>query len=291
MNTHMIAFNLAHKDPEMRKVFQDKRFRQAISLSINRKQVIDTLLVGQGEAWQGAPPKDSKFYNEKLAKQFTEYDVAQANKLLDEMGLTKKGSDGMRPRFDGKPLVINFEVANNGPGADFVDMATLLSKFAAAVGVNIIVKVEDRTLFYDRKAAYEIDAALWIGDGGMDAQMEPRWYIPYSNESLWAVSWADWYDSAGKSGEEPNLPEVKKALELYTQMKQEPNEQKQDELFKQVLQIAQENLWAIGISFPPKMYCTVRNDFFNVPKGMIQTYNLPEPGSGHPEQFFSTRVK
>ena len=50
-----------------------------------------------------SPVKGSPNYDPDFEKQWTEYDPATANKLLDDLGLTK-GSDGMRKRSDGKAL-------------------------------------------------------------------------------------------------------------------------------------------------------------------------------------------
>jgi peptide/nickel transport system substrate-binding protein len=94
MNTAVIALNLAHKDPAVREVFQDRRFRMALSHAINRKEAIDLLFVGQGEPAQVAPLKESPWYHERLKTQYLEYHPQRANQLLDEMGLTRKDSRG-----------------------------------------------------------------------------------------------------------------------------------------------------------------------------------------------------
>ena len=71
-----------------------------MSYAINRKELIDVVWVGQGEAYQCAPRPTSPYYNEKLAKQYTEFDVKKANESLDK-ALPKKGADGMRQMPDG----------------------------------------------------------------------------------------------------------------------------------------------------------------------------------------------
>ena len=30
---------------------------------------------------------------------------------------------------------------------------------------------------------------VWGGDGGLDVILEPRWYFPYSGESLYGEAW------------------------------------------------------------------------------------------------------
>ena len=48
-----IYFNITHKDPKMREMFANKDFRQALSLGINRKEIIDLVYLGQSRALPG----------------------------------------------------------------------------------------------------------------------------------------------------------------------------------------------------------------------------------------------
>ena len=98
----------------------------ALSHAINRKEIIDTVFVGQGKPWQAAPLEGTPFYNKQLATQYLEYDVAKANEYLDKAGL-KKGADGMRTRPDGKPLTIVLEIAN--ANISEVDTGNMLAKY------------------------------------------------------------------------------------------------------------------------------------------------------------------
>jgi ABC-type transport system substrate-binding protein len=286
MNSAIIALNLAHKDPELRKIFQDKRFRQAMSHAINRKEAIDLIYVGQGEPAQPAPLKESPFYNEQLKTQFLEYSPQKANALLDEMGLTKKDGSGMRLRLDGQPLFIAFEV--NATSQEWVDYLQLVKKYWAAVGVNMEVKAEDRAIFYTRKENNDHDAGMWGGDGGLEVILEPRWYFPFSLESVFATSWARWFETGGKQGDEPIEP-AKQQMDLYRQLLGTADEKKQSDLMKQILQLAADQFWAIGLSVPVKGYGIVRNDFHNLPKQQLGAWLYPDPGPLNPAQFFTTR--
>ena len=136
MNTAIISLNLTNQDPVKREIFRNKDFRIGLSHAINRQEIIDIVYIGQGEPWQAAPPKETPFFHERLAKQYTEYDVALANKILDEMGLDKKDSHGMRLRFDGKPLTITLEISSgsSGVGAAWIDYGEMLKKFSGRVG-------------------------------------------------------------------------------------------------------------------------------------------------------------
>ena len=73
-----------------------------LSHAINRQEIIDVVYVGQGEPLQISPQKGSGFYNEQLAKQYTEYDGDLANKYLDEAGYAERDNDGWRLGPDGQ---------------------------------------------------------------------------------------------------------------------------------------------------------------------------------------------
>ncbi|HPO81511.1 MAG TPA: ABC transporter substrate-binding protein [bacterium] len=282
MNTTIVAFNLNQKDPVLRKIFNEKKFRFAMSLAINRKEMIDLLFLGMGEPWQNSPVKDSPFYHERLAKAYTEYDPVRANKLLDEIGL-KRGPDGYRLRPDGKPLSVTIEVVSTK--TDQVDACELIKKYWEAVGVKTAIKTEDRSLFYTRKVTSETEVTVWNGDGGIEVLLDPRWYFPYSHESNYAPLWQLWYNTGGKSGEEPPA-EVKKQMQLYDEIKKATSFAKQKLLMKQILDIDANNLYVIGISTVPSGYGIVKNNFRNVPEETLGSSLYSDPFPTNTCQYF-----
>ncbi len=289
MNTNIIALNLTHKDPVLRKVFQDKQFRIALSHAINRHEIIDTVYVSQGEPWQAGPIKSSPYYNETLAKQYTEYDVAKANQLLDQAGY-KKGADGFRQRPDGQRLSFSIEVAAAGVTSTTVDAIKLVVTYWQKVGVDAQLKPEDRSLLYTRKNANDHDCVVWSGDGGStDAILETRWYFPSSNESNYAEAWYVWYQKPSSPQTQPEEPPdyVKKQIDLYENGVQGSGDPaKQKEAFQQLLQISQEQFYVIGISLPGIGYGIQKNNFHNVPQSMPDAYLYPTPGPTNPEQYY-----
>ncbi len=283
MNTMIIAFNLNQEDPVLREIFNEKKFRFAMSLAINRQEIIDLVYLGMGEPWQAAPLRESAFYHERLAKAYTEYDPAKANELLDEIGL-KRGPDGWRLRPDGKPLSVTIEVVT-GIDPAWIDACELIKKYWEDVGVKTAIKPEDRSLFYTRKATGETEVTIWGGDGGMEVLLEPRWYFPFSAESNYAPLWQLWYNSGGKSGEEPP-EEVKKQMQLYDEILRTVDFDKQKSLMKQILDIDADNLYVIGISTKPPGYGIVKNNFRNVPEEMFSAWLYPDPAPTNPCQYF-----
>lgn len=289
MNTAAIALNLTHKNPVMREIFQNKDFRIGLSHAINRQEIIDVVYVSQGEFWQLAPRKETPFFNEILAKQYTDYDVDLANELLDGV-LPEKDDEGFRLRPDGERLAIVIEVASSGVTAP-VDTMNLVVNYWKEVGVNAQLQPEDRSLFSTRTDANEHDCAVWSGDGGLrDALLDPRWYVPFSDESNYGIGWYVWYaqpaDAQTEAVEPPD--DVKAHLEIWDQFKQTAGEDERIALFQELLATAQEQFYAMGISLPVPGYGIVKNNVVNVPESMpgSNTSNYGTPAPTNPEQYF-----
>jgi ABC-type transport system substrate-binding protein len=282
MNACLYGINLNHKDPVLAELFQNKDFRIALSHAINRQEIIDVVGLGIGTPWQGAPLPESPLYHETLATQYTEFDPDKANAMLDEI-LPEKDSDGMRLRPDGKPLALAVEITAGQQSR--IDSTELVKGYWANVGIRIEAKVEDRSLFYERKDAWEHDVALWGGDGGMDVVLEPRWYFPFSHESLYATGWARWYTSAGKEGVEP--PEAaKKQMELYDELKATVGTEAQNALMTEILNMAQEQFWVMGTYRGGPGYEVCKNKFRNVKQPNLGSWLYPNPGPQNPAQYY-----
>ncbi|MCB0120928.1 MAG: hypothetical protein KDE58_01730, partial [Caldilineaceae bacterium] len=236
MNNIAIALNLTHKDPMKREMYQNKDFRIALSHAINRQEIIDVVYVGQGEPYQLAPRPTSPFYNEQLAKQYTEYDPDLANEILDGI-YPEKNADGIRLGPDGNPVTLIVDVTSNQQ--DRVDALGLIQGYWNAVGIDMQINSMDRSLLYTRKDSNEHDVSVWGGDGGLDVVLEPRWYFPYSGESLYAEAWQSWFNNPTGEGaltppEEPPAG-PKQQMELYREIQGTGDAAQQEELMKQIL--------------------------------------------------------
>ncbi|MDA0563133.1 ABC transporter substrate-binding protein [Streptomonospora sp. S1-112] len=288
MNTGVISFNLTHQDAELREVFRDRDFRVAMSLGIDRQSIIDVVYQGQGEPWQAAPRRDTPFFNEELAKQYTEYDVERANALLDEAGYDERNGDGVRVAPGGRALSFTLSV----PGdfrPDIVDSMEMVVGFWEELDVDVEMEIEERSLWQDRRENNEHDANVWSGDSGLlDAMYDPRWYAPvHSGESNFAIPWAQWYVSDGNDPRAQEPPrEVREHLEIYDELLAEPDPQAREEKMRELLEVSQERFYAIGINLTPPGYGIVAEDFRNVPETMPEAAVYNTPGPTNPEQYF-----
>lgn len=282
-NYTVIAFNLTAKDEVLREVFRKKDFRIAMSYGINRPELIKSVYQRQGTPWQAAPAKGSGAYNERLATQYTEFDVAKANKHLDAAGLARNKS-GERLGPDGKPIVFSIDVVTEKP--DQINAMQLIQTYWKKLGIAIRIKTMDRNLFYTRKEANLHEANVWTGAGGLKAGIYfgARWYLPISTEANYAIPWAQWYISRGEDGEEPPAA-AREQLALYDQIETTLDNKKKHQLFMRILDMAADQFWVIGTVMPGGVYATVRNDFKNVPK-LIGGWYYANEGPSCPQQFY-----
>lgn len=283
-----IFLNLNHKDPVTRKIFSDLRFRKALSLAINRDEINQMVFHGMAEPLQTVIlPRGGRFWDERLAKLYTEYDPKEANRLLDEMGLDKRDKDGFRLRPDGKPLQITIDFWPGEGGPAKISIVELVQNYWSKVGVKTTSRQLERSLLQVRRQAGDFDATIWHTGQCSDPLwiLNPWHFVPNSWEFSTGPQWAVWYISWGKSGEEPP-EEVKKALKLWETVQTSLDEKKQIEAGKEMLRLFVENLWGIGTVGLQPWPVIAKNNLRNVPEGGLLAWDWVYLARYRPEQFF-----
>ena len=284
-NTLVLQLNLNHSDPVKRALYQDKEFRIGLSHAIDRQEIIDVVFTGQGEPFQVAPRPESQFYDEELAKQYTEFDPELAAQHLDAAGLTETNGDGIRLMSDGRPVTLNVDVIS-ALRPEWIDMLEIMQLQLAAVGVDIELNNIDRTLFYEKRPGNDYDAQVWAGDGGLEVIQDPRYYMPFSAESAWAFKWQAWYNGTTPDAAEEPADWAKKQMELYTDLRTNPDPAAREALMREILTITKEQFPVIGVSLMPPGYAIVNNDLRNTPKEMFGAWLFPNPSPANPPTWY-----
>lgn len=293
-----IQFNLNRRvdagDPDTRHkhaLLNDRRFRQAMSLAINRQAIIEAEYNGQGEPAQCAPGPASFFYEPAAHKAFTEHDPKSANRLLDEAGLTKRDLEGCRTFPDGSRMTFYLDVCNfTGEGA-----AQFCIEDWAQVGVRVILRTRSRNLFHTEQWALEHDLDVWSGNGEFLPILQPRYFVPVQS-SFYALAYAKWNLRGGLYGdpqangrgciEPPPDHPLRRAMEVYEETKRRVKPEEQRAIFREALQIAAENVWTVSISTPPPFLIVRKNGFRNVPKTAVYSWDFQSPGNAGIETYF-----
>lgn len=284
-----IYLNLTHKDPKIREMFNNKAFRQALSLGINRQEVIDVVYLGQSKPFQTGPRPGHPWYHEKLATQFTKFDPKEANALLDKAGYAKRDAQKFRLRPDGQRVFFAIDVIPT-LYPDAVDALELIKRHWADIGVDVKINTIERALFFTRGDNNDHDAATWPGPGGLDPMLDPRDFLAFHTQGTrYGLPWAMWYTSNGKEGMEPP-DHQKRRMKLFDEARATPDLKKRGALMKQVFDIAADNFECIGVCLAVNTFGIVRNNLQNVPKSYPSSWSWPNPGPALPQQFFFTKA-
>lgn len=76
-------------------------------------------------------------------------------------------------------------------------------------------------------------------------------------------------------------------MELYDELKATGDVDRQNELMGEILQIAADEFYVLGVSLAPDGYGIVKNHFRNVPATMFHAgLPYPNPAPANPPQFF-----
>ena len=241
-----LFLNQTYPDPVWRKIVRDVRFRKALSLAINRKEIVKAVYLGQF-----AEPND-------LVP--SEYNPGEANRLLDEMSLDKRDKEGYRLRPDGKRLVIPFETAGVYP-AD-IPVLEFTKEYWEAVGIKVTIRKIDGGLWGTRGEANQIQAtAMW---STISVPVSWGWAFSQGDINVWAWPlWWNWWKSAGETGEEPPA-DVKRLFELGDKslvVSPEENRKVLDEFFRMLY----DNVYWIETVKNVKVPLIVSKKFGNVP--------------------------
>lgn len=270
----------------------EARFRQALSLAINRRDIIDAEFNGQAEPAQIAPPPDSPYHHPRLMHSFTEYDPPTANRLLDQIGLTRRDEENYRAFPDGTRMTFTLNITDyttHGP-------AQFVIEDWAKVGVRAIFRSRARRLFEQEKLTYEHDFTVWTGESEFYPLVEPRNFVPTYWESFYAPAFGWWYQYGGLHGDpaanRPNATEparghpLRTAMVLLDQATMMTNEAERRAHFGEIAEIAADNVWTISISTPPPQLVVVKKGFKNVPRTALFGANFQSPANAGIETYF-----
>jgi len=283
-NQTALAINLTHPDPIKREIFQNKNFRIGLSHAINRQEIIDIVYLGQASPSQIAPKPESPFYDEEFSKQYTEYNKDLANSYLDKAGYSKRDKEGYRLGPDGKRISMTIEAADLF-GANWPDVLELIKGYWKAVGIEMNLRIIDRSLLVTRKRNSEHDATVWGAGGGLDVYLTPIWYFPSDPvESAFAQLWVRWYNNPSTGEEPPEI--VRHQMNLYNRIKTTGDTKLQAQLMKELLTIAKDQFYVMGINSPVAGYGIAKNNFRNVPKSQPGSWKFPNPAPVNPQLFF-----
>jgi peptide/nickel transport system substrate-binding protein len=245
------AFNTTAKPEALRKVFNDVRFRKAMSVAINRAEIKELVYLDLGEPTQATPaaPGTVDFLTEENLRAYTQYDPEMAKSLLDEMGLKDGNGDGVRELPNGEPLVIQMLYANAGGP---VKLHELVQGYWADVGVKVTIREVTSDEYRAKGSSNELLITTWhdsqragVNISQFYSMLAPPFGNPYQPGT--GFEWVTWRESNGAQGIEPP-DDVKRLWELGQKFILAPmGSSESNAIGHEIADLHTKNLFKIGV--------------------------------------------
>lgn len=275
--SHVTLFpNLNVDDPVWREIVRDVRFRRALSLAINRREINQVIYYGLATEGNNTVHEDSPLFRKRYRKEWTQFDLRTANALLDEMGLKQRDDRGIRLLPDGRPMTIIVETA--GEDTEQADVLELIHDTWLDAGIKLFTKPLQREVFRNRIFAGSTLMSVWGGleNGLPTADMSPAELAPTTQQQLQWPKWGQYYETGGTVGEPADLEKARELLNLNQQWLEAGDRSARTHIWHRMLDIYADQVFSIGLVAAVPQPVVVNRHLRNVPEKGI--YNW-EPGA------------
>ena len=152
-------------------LFQDVKVRQALSYAIDRRSIIDGLLLGLGEPCTGPFSYVSWAYNPH-AKSY-DYNPQLASRMLDEAGWKDRTKDGILAK-DGRPF--RFTILTNQGNTERIRTAEIIQQNLKAVGIDVSIRVMEWQAFLEQIDKRSFEAIILGWSMSRDPDLYDIWH-------------------------------------------------------------------------------------------------------------------
>ncbi len=261
--------NLNVADPAWRAVLREADFRRALSLAIDRHEINQVVYFGLALETGNSALPESPLYSPDVAGMWTRFDVAEANRLLDGLGLTERDDRGIRRLPDGRPLEIVIESA--GESTERVDVLELIGDSWARIGVKLYTKPSQRELLRNRVFSGQTMMSVWWGldNALVSAEMCPLELAPTQQQHLQWPRWGQHAETRGEAGEPVDLPAASRLLELHEDWMRSRDGAERRRIWRDMLRLCADQVFTIGTVAGVLQPVVVNERLRNVPEAGI----------------------
>ena len=278
-------------DGELGDLLREKSFRLGLAAAIDRDFIKKTAMLDLGTVRNAIPPPGHPHHpGPEYETKNLVYDVALANKLLDEV-IPNFGSDGFRTLPSGESF--DYLIGATPAFGPWPDVAEQAARFFQAVGINAQAHVVERSLLSNQwRSKPGLQAYVWDQDRTADLFFSPWQAIPLQISSSWAPFNGAWIQTDGQGTDvtEPT-DEVKQLVAWYREGLTLPSDESA-ELAKKIYAWHVDNQVQSGIvgMSPMVMGVVVVNENLgNVPDSWANDVVFNTPWPAFPEQFYYKR--
>lgn len=267
--------NLTANDEEWRKLMRDVRFRRALSLAVDREELNQVVYIGLAKPSNNTIMPRSELFKPEYANKWANYDPKLANKLLDEVGLTKKDSQGFRLLPDGRPATIVVEHASEE--TEDSDALALIADNWKKIGIKMLTKPQTRDNF--RLRTFSGEAIMTAFAGAVTAvptvNTSPKEFAPTMLGGLQWSRWGMFVESKGKQGEKCDLESACKLLDYVKEWETGATPDDRRKAWEKILASNADEVFSIGTVNGIRQPIVVGPKVRNVPK---EGYYAWDPG-------------
>ncbi len=265
--------NLNIDDPVRRTLFRNTDFRRALSLGADRHEINQVIYFGLALESNNTVLPRSPLYRKIYARQWADFDLDQANRILDDLGLTKRDDRGIRLLPDGRTLEIIVETA--GEDSEQTDVLQLVHDGWLKLGIKLHAKPRQREVFRNRIFAGLAQMSVWSGleNGVPTPDLSPEELAPTSQQQLQWPKWGQHYQTMGKAGQQVDMKSVQELARLNADWRFADNRKTKEDIWRKMLKIHADEVFSIGLISGVPQPVVVSNRLRNVPVEAIYNWN------------------
>ena len=277
---------------EKHRLLNNREFRRALSLAIDRRPIIEVVMSGYPPPAQLAPGPASPFYHKKLFNSFIEFDPDRANDLLDAIGLTRRDSEGYRTFPEGSRMVWYLSY----PNYILREPVQFIIEGWRRVGIRAIPRERSRGLSGVAEHALTNDLAVAHGWENLLPVVGASDWIPIRTSFRSAIGFAKWYISGGLYGdpratqfggiEPPPDHPLRRAMVVLDEARRTRSIDEQKRILNEVFETAAEEIYTISLFASPPHPVIVKNGFRNVPRFAVFSPYFAIPSHAGIDTYF-----
>ena len=270
-------------DTETASFLQNKDFRAALSMGIERDEINEVFFLGLGEVgglcagWDD--PNDPGHY---IGEHYVEFNPDEANELLDSIGLDQKDSDGMRLMpGTGEKIVVTHSVAvaafEDYEGID----SMVIEMWKKHLGIDGKLDAQERSLWSSRRDNNETHLNSWESSGRAGAIITPNHLGVVGGGGFIAVGASNDHRDNGTIAD----GWIGEWQKLYEEAKSDGS--KYAENLQKVVELNCNNVNPITtVMNKPTYTAIIKKNVRNVPNPLPFSYHAQTSGNGFPETWW-----
>lgn len=144
---------------ETRPLFKDKRVRQALSYLVDKKNLVDKVMLGLAKPVESPIPTQRPEYDKKLAP--WPYSPEKAMALLAEAGWSDSDGDGVLDKeIDGKRVPLRFEIISNAGNDERKKVGLTVIDSFKRHGIDASFRSVDWSILLEDVKKFDYDAVV-----------------------------------------------------------------------------------------------------------------------------------